>query len=83
MKTFNPDDLDLEWMEDIYYETASEEIKQKMNDSERKSNKAREIYERFPDFDAFPVGVTKSPFMWEYHEEEFNMLFLSGFIGIE
>jgi hypothetical protein len=29
----------------------------------------------------FPMGLSKAPFLWVYHEKEFPMEFLGGFIG--
>ena len=37
----------------------------------------------FPEFEAFPIGMTEAPFKWEYQGEEYDMCFISGFIGIE
>ena len=83
MKSFNPDDLEYPWEDEEDMKSASLEMKKKFEERLKKNEKAREVYFKFPDFESFPVGVTEAPFKWEYLDGEYDMRFISGFIGIE
>ncbi len=32
---------------------------------------------------AFPSGLARAPFLWNYHDEHFKMEFLAGFVGVQ
>ncbi len=61
----------------------SKEQQKKRNEKNERYEKARGVYERFPDFEEFPVGLTDAPFKWEYTGSELKMCFISGFVGVE
>ena len=31
---------------------------------------------------SFPLGLARAPFDWMYYEEQFDMEFLGGFVGV-
>ncbi|KAJ9057132.1 hypothetical protein DSO57_1025384 [Entomophthora muscae] len=33
--------------------------------------------------DFYPVGITRTPFKWDYHHEEYNMELVAGLVGVE
>jgi len=39
-------------------------------------------YQDGPTSDAFPSGLAKAPFLWNYLETDFEMEFLGGFVGM-
>ena len=53
-------------------------------DSDKISHKDKvKHFGKMPAYDSIPIGLTETPFIWEYVGTEIPMQFVSGFIGTE
>lgn len=64
------------------YTNSSREIRANYDNKDVKS--VEDFYSRnyFPE-SRIPDGLAECPFVWKYYDQEFNMKFLAGFVGVQ